>query len=57
MARTKGGNRYIIYKEMLHGEIDNYKKQFVDNNYIFMYNSSKFSVLAQYHFNALKYSI
>lgn len=26
MARSKGGNRYIIYKEMLHGEIEDYKK-------------------------------
>ena len=41
MARSKGGNRYIIYKEFLHGEIED-----SDNNYIFMYNSYKFSVLA-----------
>lgn len=26
IARSKGGNRYIIYKEFLHGEIEDYKK-------------------------------
>ena len=26
MARSKGGNRYIIYKEFLHGEIEDYNK-------------------------------
>ena len=26
MARSKGGNRYIIYKEFLHGEIEDSDK-------------------------------
>ncbi len=26
LARSKGGNRYIIYKEFLHGEIEDYQK-------------------------------